>query len=936
MNKKFLSAILFGALMVSSTGTFVSCKDYDDDIDNINKELTDIKATIASLDAAIKAGKSISSYTAVANGYELTFTDGSKITISNGKDGAQGEQGLQGIQGPAGPAGSSIVPKFKVDADSYWMVSVDEGGTYEYVLNEAGEKIKATGANASADDIADAVGNLIFVDEDGYINIGDYKTSFKYNANIPSMIYNEKDQTMKVTVDGKEYTLLMEGSAFNGLQTIVYRKQSVDDVRDIAYAYLLKYKDKDGNADKDVLFASVPAKAEFKVYPEIFSLSDAEFYFSDTYKTTRAAVPTLSYVEKSASLENGILSVSMRPQNMVSGTNYKTSLDVKMYNQYVSASDYFNVKVANVYSEDIHAYRIFPGQEIDPRQIESTVESTNSWYFADKFNYAEQFNLNDSVNAAVLINDEVMSLAETNIEYTQSFKLIDQDMEITFGDQTIKTRQGIFEVKDGILVVKEAYQSSAINEYAGVEVTTTVKSQVEGVDDYVFKNTIFVKAVRPEKEINYGTVDLIPNAGTLALDYNATKTQIISLNVRKFESEVGGRDVVAGDNYSWKNYLLPLYAYNEETKEYEKVSITDGKAEMDPANSDKVVIDEGDILLYYRNGGTNADKDSLFLMVGKKAKLPKTTLYVSPNAKKSFEGQTWFSYIWSGTFGKNNMPYAVWNNYDTKYFALTLTDVSVTRNFSATVKEEYKAQTIIGKWSADKTTYTLESNVFDDMYTVIPTDATLAFNLDAEKQNDYVKGLIAAGKLTFEGNTVKFTAPVDAAKVKELKIDLYDGTVAKDNFYRTDTWKVQSPLKAFAGTANLGKFYDATLAKNTVIDFVTYAKTVLGADKKTSVWNSLVLKDYIDQDVVKYNAKDGKFDLLAAEQSLYRTADASTGLTFSTKTEGWTIEDGKLKCTIDPTGTIYEKVVTVTVSYVHDFGTSSFDFTIEVIRNAKP
>ena len=27
MNKKFLSAILFGALMVTSTGTFVSCKD---------------------------------------------------------------------------------------------------------------------------------------------------------------------------------------------------------------------------------------------------------------------------------------------------------------------------------------------------------------------------------------------------------------------------------------------------------------------------------------------------------------------------------------------------------------------------------------------------------------------------------------------------------------------------------------------------------------------------------------------------------------------------------------------------------------------------------------------------------------------------------------------------------------------------------------------
>ena len=49
MNKKFLSAILFGALMVSSTGTFVSCKDYDDDIDRIDKELTELKSQICLL-----------------------------------------------------------------------------------------------------------------------------------------------------------------------------------------------------------------------------------------------------------------------------------------------------------------------------------------------------------------------------------------------------------------------------------------------------------------------------------------------------------------------------------------------------------------------------------------------------------------------------------------------------------------------------------------------------------------------------------------------------------------------------------------------------------------------------------------------------------------------------------------------------------------------
>jgi peptidoglycan hydrolase CwlO-like protein len=57
MNKKFLSAVLFGALMVSSTGTFVSCKDYDEDIDRIDKELVDIKSALSALQAKVDAGK---------------------------------------------------------------------------------------------------------------------------------------------------------------------------------------------------------------------------------------------------------------------------------------------------------------------------------------------------------------------------------------------------------------------------------------------------------------------------------------------------------------------------------------------------------------------------------------------------------------------------------------------------------------------------------------------------------------------------------------------------------------------------------------------------------------------------------------------------------------------------------------------------------------
>ena len=111
------------------------------------------------------------------------------------------------------------------------------------------------------------------------------------------------------------------------------------------------------------------------------------------------------------------------------------------------------------------------------------------------------------------------------------------------------------------------------------------------------------------------------------------------------------------------------------------------------------------------------------------------------------------------------------------------------------------------------------------------------------------------------------------------------------------------------------------------------------ADKTKSVWKELVLKDYIDQKVISFNVVNGEFDKLANEATLYRTEAKSTGLIFSVPENcGWTIDEttGELTCDEDPTGTIYNKTITVTVSYVHDFGASSFDFTIEVIRDVKP
>lgn len=160
MNKRFLSAVLFGALMVSSTGTFVSCKDYDDDIDQINKELTDIKSAIADLKTKVEGGKYVTNVAKEGDGIKITWNDNSTSTIETIKgdkgdktlvtivdgywafDGvkseypAKGDKGDKGENGEAAAAGHDA----KISSDGYWMVWDAEAKDYkktEYIAGGA-------------------------------------------------------------------------------------------------------------------------------------------------------------------------------------------------------------------------------------------------------------------------------------------------------------------------------------------------------------------------------------------------------------------------------------------------------------------------------------------------------------------------------------------------------------------------------------------------------------------------------------------------------------------------------------------------------------------------------------------------------------------------------------------------------------------------------
>lgn len=68
MNKKFLSVILFSALMVGTAGTFTSCKDYDDDIKDLQEQIDGQKSDLSSKVSAVES--SISSLQAAQGSLE--------------------------------------------------------------------------------------------------------------------------------------------------------------------------------------------------------------------------------------------------------------------------------------------------------------------------------------------------------------------------------------------------------------------------------------------------------------------------------------------------------------------------------------------------------------------------------------------------------------------------------------------------------------------------------------------------------------------------------------------------------------------------------------------------------------------------------------------------------------------------------------------------
>ena len=122
MKRKYFSALLMGALTVASVSTFTACKDYDDDISNLQQQIDANKSAIKELSDLIKAGSVITSVDPVANGVKVTLSNGKTFDITNGLDGKDGAPGTS----------------WSISEDGYWVKN-DQKTTYK-AIGEKGEK----------------------------------------------------------------------------------------------------------------------------------------------------------------------------------------------------------------------------------------------------------------------------------------------------------------------------------------------------------------------------------------------------------------------------------------------------------------------------------------------------------------------------------------------------------------------------------------------------------------------------------------------------------------------------------------------------------------------------------------------------------------------------------------------------------------------------
>ena len=153
MKRKIFSKLLMGALLIASVSSFVSCKDYDDDIDNLQKqidaaalkaELTNLQTTLASQIAAAQAAADNAAKAAAA--------------AQKTADAAATAAALDAVKAAATQAGTDAAKALTDAANAQKAADAAAAAAEAAKYDDTAVKAAAAGAQATADNAVAAAG----------------------------------------------------------------------------------------------------------------------------------------------------------------------------------------------------------------------------------------------------------------------------------------------------------------------------------------------------------------------------------------------------------------------------------------------------------------------------------------------------------------------------------------------------------------------------------------------------------------------------------------------------------------------------------------------------------------------------------------------------------------------------------------------------------
>lgn len=517
MNKK-ISALL-GAILIIATGLMVSCKDYDDEISGLDDRVTDLEASVKTLQAQLED--------AIANGCWIEYYDIDQATGNCTLHflGREETLTIPSIQGK-----DAIIRHFKVYNGTWQYASAD--GVYSDVLNSLDNSpVKVTVDENGVQVLGNIGVQTVETPDNGEVQvicIGDVHTTIRCDKNDPILAVDEENKYLVVSVGGVHYTLLLEGSTFKGLQSVVYRKvYAFDDYLEIMSLV----------GDNGELLAASQPSVSFRVLPKDFKVEQALFSFADVRQLqTRAVAPQLIYKKNSASLSKGILSLAFDPQNIEDNKYYGATLCVTL-NGFTTISDDFIVKKSQKKVKDAQVFvNDASGEKIEVTDESPLVFDEKKPFYLSNLNCGFEVGNNDNkafvslqnLGFAVKVTYKLDEEAEQNFTYGEDergeYLAVKANSEnkgnvtITY---TLETGQELLEKTIPIM-------SKSLNILLGAEDESVNMSQISSL----FKSSKYIKlSSKPLQEIS-SIDDLFGTQSEIALGY-MKDGKVVVLNKEK-------------------------------------------------------------------------------------------------------------------------------------------------------------------------------------------------------------------------------------------------------------------------------------------------------------------------------------------------------------------------------------------------------------------